>query len=558
MWRSLLPFPLLAATLSAQVPQPNADERSKHIDGLFARMALPGSPGAAVTVIEKSRIVHSAGYGDANLEYGIEITPRTVFHVASISKQFTAFAVVLLEQRGKLSLDDDVRKHLPLVPDFGEPITLRQLAYHTSGLRDQWGSLAIAGWRLDDVITTAHILDFVRHQRELNFAPGTRHLYCNTGYTLLAEVVARVSSSSFPDFTADNVFRPLGMKNTHFHDDHERIVANRAYSYKNVGGRWKRSVLSYANAGATSLFTTSEDLARWLHNFADAKVGGPKAIARLQERGKLKNGRTLNYALGLNHGRQHGLATLSHGGSDAGFRSMAIWFPDKQLGVCVLGNFAECPASELARRVAGIWLQRPAPAETARARPPATREPPAVAVPAAILDRYVGRWLVDGQMAVRVWRDGKSLKVQAMNQPPGMLIARSETEFALAMPPARMRFHVDENGRATRAVIQVLGRRMRAVPAPAGLDSKERLAEFVGTYASDELDARYRIALDGGRLVARHRRHGTIELTPITKDSFVGNRRFFGRIVFERADDGRITGCKLSTRRVWNLWFRRS
>jgi len=201
------------------------------VDQLFTVYDSQHTPGAAVAIVSNGSVIYKNGYGMSNLEYDIPISPSTVFHIASVSKQFTAFALLLLEKDGKLSLDDDIRTYIPEVPDFGETITLRHLANHTSGLRDQWNLLALAGWQLDDVITKEHIMKLVERQKELNFKPGEEYLYCNTGFTLMAEVVARVSGKSFAEFTKDRIFGPLEMNNTLFYDDHEKIVKNRAYSY---------------------------------------------------------------------------------------------------------------------------------------------------------------------------------------------------------------------------------------------------------------------------------------------------------------------------------------
>ena len=246
--------------------KPKALTPGDQVDEVFAPWDNKDSPGAAVAVVQNGTIVYKKGYGMANLEYDIPNSPSTVFHIASVSKQFTAFSILLLEKAGKLSLDDDIRKYIPEVPDFGKTITLRHLATHTSGMRDQWNLLAMAGWRLDDVITKEQVLKLVSKQKALNFNPGEEFVYCNTGFTLLAEVVARVSGQSFAEFTQANIFSPLKMKSTLFYDDHEKIVKNRAYSYHEANG-YKKSVLSYANVGATSLFTTAEDLSLWALNF---------------------------------------------------------------------------------------------------------------------------------------------------------------------------------------------------------------------------------------------------------------------------------------------------
>jgi CubicO group peptidase (beta-lactamase class C family) len=353
------------------------DARAARVDAVFAELAAAHAPGAAVAVVQDGRIVLERGYGSAQLEHDVPITPATVFHVASVSKQFTAFAVAQLAQQGRLSLDDDIRTHLPELHDFGHRITIRHLVHHTSGVRDQWELLMMAGWRLDDVITRDQIMAMMRRQRELNFEPGAEYLYSNMGYTLLAEIVERVTGGSFGAYLRANVFDPLGMSATHVHSDHEMIVPNRAYSYRPVegGGGWRNAVLSYANQGATSLFTTAGDLGRWLVNFETARVGGPQLIAQMRERGVLNSGDTITYAFAISRGRHRGRTTWGHSGADAGFRSYAVHFPDERLGVVVLSNAANANPGRLALAVADIYLGETGPLAQQVAGPPAPSRP---------------------------------------------------------------------------------------------------------------------------------------------------------------------------------------
>jgi CubicO group peptidase (beta-lactamase class C family) len=366
-----LPILKLFLLASAPITLFAQEDPAKRLDGIFQPWSKPGTPGAAVSVIQHGKLVCEKGYGLANLEYDIPVTPQTVYHVASVSKQFTAMALVLLEQEGKLSLNDDLHKYLPELPDYGHKITLRQLLQHTSGIRDQWQTLGLAGWRLDDVITQQQILRVLFRQKELNFVPGTRHLYSNGGYTLAAEVVARVSEQRFPDFCQERIFGPLAMTRTHFHDDHRRIVHDRAYSYEKSGTSFRALPLNYANVGATSLFTTASDLARWLDNFRDPKVGGPTAIGRLQEQAVLADGKRIDYALGLAIGSYCGLKTISHGGGDAGYRSFVLWFPEQELGVAVVSGLASFDSAGTAKKVAEVFLGDKLTSE-------ATNPPPAV------------------------------------------------------------------------------------------------------------------------------------------------------------------------------------
>jgi len=326
------------------------------VDAIFAALDRGDGPGAAVAVVLDGRVVLERGYGLAQLEHAAPITPATVFHVASVSKQFTAFAIILLAQDGKLSLDDPIQKHVPELHDFGVPVRIRHLIHHTSGVRDQWELLQMAGWRMDDVITRDQIMALLARQRELNFEPGAEYLYSNAGYTLLAEIVERVSGQPFDAFLEARVFGPLGMGATHVHHDHLQVVPERAYSYRQTGDGWQNAVLSYANQGATSLFTTPGDLARWLVNLETGDVGGPAAVARLRERGVLNSGDTLNYAFALMRGEHRGRTTWGHSGSDAGFRAQVLHFPAERLGVVVLSNAANGNPGRLAAEVADVFL----------------------------------------------------------------------------------------------------------------------------------------------------------------------------------------------------------
>ncbi|HWN97895.1 MAG TPA: serine hydrolase domain-containing protein, partial [Blastocatellia bacterium] len=335
---------LMEATVLAQSspsdPTGNNSLTGK-VDEVFAVFDKPDSPGCALAVIKDGRIVYKRGYGQSNLEDGVAISPASIFHVASISKQFTAMAIVLLAQQGKLSLDDDVRKYVSEVPDFGERITIRHLIHHTSGLRDQWSLLELAGWREDDVITEGDILELVSRQKELNFKPGAEHLYCNTGYTLLAVIVKRVSGQSLREFADANIFKPLAMTSTHFHDDHSMIVKGRTSAYQRTKqGGLKVSIPVFDTYGATSLFTTVEDMAKWDQNFVDKTVGGEAGINQMLSVGLLNNGKRLGYAFGLSLGEYKGLKTVGHGGADAGYRADFLRFPEQRFSVVCLCNLS--------------------------------------------------------------------------------------------------------------------------------------------------------------------------------------------------------------------------
>jgi CubicO group peptidase (beta-lactamase class C family) len=535
-----------------------ADPYADRVDALFAPWTEPGSPGAAVGVVRDGELVLARGYGLANLEYDIPISSTTVFHIASISKHFTAFAIGLLAAEGRLSLNDDVRQHLPEVPDFGRTITLRHLIHHTSGLRDQWELLAMAGWRLDDVITREHILTMVAHQRALNFEPGAEYLYSNTGYTLLAEIVARVSGQSFAQFTEERVFRPLGMEHTHFHDDHQRLVPNRAYSYAPSGSGWMSMPLNYANVGATSLFTTVADLATWERNFRTAGVGGATLLQEMLTPGVLNNGETIAYAHALMLGEYRGLSTVSHSGADAGYRTAYLRFPDQGFAVIVFSNLSTFNPVRLAQQVAEVYLgdlmqpERPRRAQ----RPP--RAERAVRLSERELAARAGLFAnpANDQLRRIEFRSGRLVLAHG----PGYELRPLDPQRFVAVGTqvaVELTFEYEAGSSAPARLREVVDSGEPAVYLPVAEVPVAQLAAFAGTYYSEELGTTYRLQVRGGRLVAEHRRHTETQLIPTLPDRFIGESWWFRRLVFTRDRTGAVDGFQLTGGRVRDLRFTR-
>src|SRR5580693_8208012 len=354
----LIAILLGAGTSSSQTLPPDA---AKQIDKVFEKWDKPDSPGCSLGVYKDGKIAYKRGYGMANLNDDIPNTPATVFHVASMSKQFTAASIVLLAQQGKLSLDDDVRKYIPELPDFGQRITIRHLIHHTSGLRDQWNLLDLAGWRYSlDLITDDDVMSVMTRQKDLNFKPGEKHVYCNTGYTLMGLIVKRVSGMSLREFTAKNIFEPLGMTHTHFRDDHAEIVKHNALGYgqEDKNKPFRLSVTNFDTVGATSLHTTVEDLQLWDENFYHPRLGDQAFLEQMLERGKLNNGEQLDYAFGLVVSKYKGLPTVDHGGADAGYRSDLTRFPEQHFSAAVLCNSADANPTGLVHQVADIFLAK--------------------------------------------------------------------------------------------------------------------------------------------------------------------------------------------------------
>ena len=536
------------ASAAGAAPAPAAAPAAA-VDSIMAAYARPGSPGAVVLVFRGDQQLFARGYGLADVEHGAPITPRTPFHVASVSKQFTAFAIAMLAAQGRISLDDEVRRHLPEFPHFGQRITLRHLLHHTSGLRDQWSLWVLAGGLADDVIRQDDLLRLIYRQRELNFAPGTAHMYSNTGYTLLAEVVERVTGEDFGRWMKANVFQPLGMDETQIYDDHTRIVPGRAYSYRADGDGFEKAVLSYANAGATSLFTTAEDMARWLRNMGSGQVGGPQVWEMMRRRGVLAGGDTLQYALGLLVAKHRGLDVIFHGGADAGYRSNVSYYPQLDAGVVVLANVASIDADDISDSVAEAFFSaemNPAPARpAAQPAPQAAPAGPFVEVDSAVLDRYVGEWALERTNRFRFVREADSL---VLTSGPRRTAVRATSDSTFVVPElgAQITFHHDSGAAVTRATILQRGRTATLVRVVPYTPSSEELQAYPGRYYSPELETLYTVVLQEGRLLARHRRHGDVSLMPEEAGVFRGSESWFAAVRFERGADGAVTALRVS------------
>jgi CubicO group peptidase (beta-lactamase class C family) len=524
-------------------------------DKVFAKWDSTVTPGCALSVMKDGQIIYKRGYGMADLDHDVTINSGTVFHVASISKQFTAAAILLLVQEGKLSLDDDVHKYIKELPDFGAPITIRELIHHTSGLRDQWSLLGMAGWRYSlDLITDDDVLEVMSRQKDLNFKPGEKHVYCNTGYTLLAQIVKRVSGQSFREFTTSRIFEPLGMKSTHFRDDHAEIVKHIAYGYEEGKGEnvFRLSVTNFDTVGATSLLTTVEDLARWDENFYHPIVGGPALVEQQLLRGKLNSGKELDYASGLVHGTYRGLATVDHGGADAGYRADLLRFPQQHFSVACLCNQAETNPSDLARKVADVYL-----AGELKEPPPARAETLAkpVPVPDERLTQYAGLyWKQDEERSMLiVHKDGK-LFLSESDEDRLELSPLAENRFQLVRFPVSFTFDQASAGAPWRLSVQGQGEETPDVfeRAKEFQPTPEQLTGYAGSYVSSEIDPVYRIVIEGSGLVLKRLKSKPQQLRPTIADYFEGPN---GSLHFQRDGSGNVTGFVLDSGRIKNFRF---
>jgi CubicO group peptidase (beta-lactamase class C family) len=539
----LLVFPvcLRARTLPDTIQQ--------KIDQVF-KSYTSKTPGCAIAIIQNGALVFQKGYGMANLEYSIPVSPNTIFHIASESKQYVAFCILLLEKQGKLSVDDDVRKYLDFVPDFGYKITIRHLILHTSGLRDQWQLLANAGWQLDDVITQEHVLKLIAQQKALNFPPGEEFLYCNTGYTLLAEIVKKVSGLSLRQFVDQNIFKPLGMENSHFNDDYREIVPNRAYSYFPKGNGFQNAILSYSIVGATSLLTTVLDEVKWLDNLETGKVGGKELVEKMKETGNLNDGRKLNYAYALTIDKFKGWEQIGHGGGDAGFRTYACRIPEKKLGLVVFSNSSIADPGYLVRQVAGILITD------------SKEEPKSVSnlryADSTLLKKLQGSYYSErGNTGKLIWENGK---LQARNfflPSPNNIKLSILTTNRYALDEKGPFLIVDEKNASADPVMEMKIENPNNIilymrqPKTAQVIT----AEFSGRYYCPETEAFYIITEKDGVLSLEHRKFSTVTLKYIAPDQFTCSNWWMDHIRFLRDTNGKITAFEVNSGRIQHLRY---
>ena len=521
------------------------DPRAARVDALFNELNRRDGPGAAVVVVRNGKVLLRRGYGLADLKHHVPVTPSTVFDTASLSKQFTGLAVAMLVTEGKIKLSDDIRKYIPKLPDTGRPVTVSQLLHHTSGVRDWGGTLSVAGWRPDDPITFKQILTMAYSQRSSNFVPGAEHLYSNTGYNLLAEMVQRVTGSSFRAWTDEHIFRPLGMNNTHVRDDYKEVIADRASGYARApDGSYRNTPDNLVAFGSSSVFSTADDFARWLINFNGMAVGGRDALAMMLEPATLNDGTLVNYGFGITHGanRYKGLPFFTSSGEFASFNCFDAYFPEQKFGVIVLANTSESviSAQDAVIKITDIYLEK----EFAATKPsdvPAPAPSRNVSLIPALLDQYAGVYRLGADSFMRVQRLGTVLLSQIPHQGVVVMSPRSDREFWVEREEegAAVSFLRDAAGKVT--ALEYRGQRAPKLNQ-SDLRPPARLADYAGDYDTEELGTSYRVVVKNGALEMQHRRRGPVPLSWLWKDEFGSLDAYFGSVDFLRDAAGRVTG----------------
>jgi CubicO group peptidase (beta-lactamase class C family) len=548
----LILLPLFIFGQSAEKKEKPLSPNEK-MDELFDFWNRLDQPGFAVVVVKDGQVVYQKVFGLACQEHGVAITPNTVFNIATAAEPFVGMAVAMLEKQGKLSLDDDVRKYLPEIPDFGTPVKLRHLIYQTSGLRDWLSVLQLSG-RDKEEVTLEQVLKMVKAQKKLAFSPGDRFQDSNTNYDLLAEIIKRASGKPFSDWAWENIFKPLKMTRTQFRDNYRSIFDDQAFSYNFTRREYLKGIDNLSLVGSHSLFASIADLAKWLLNVETGQVGGQELFAKMFTAGRLNNGQSAVFGYGVNVNPGTGRRQVSLTGNWAGSGAALSYVPDQKFGFVVLANWDYTPVEGFVQDIIDIYL--PAPAA------PSTKNPPAVAkkavkVSAQTLDALVGDYRFAPGRIFTVSRTDGQLNID-LNGAKFPLTALSETEFLLDIADARITFQKNKEGKIQQFVWKQGGGEQTAPRVVLVKPTPQELQEFAGAYSNEELDLRYAVELRGATLFVMTPGQSDIRLAPDEKDHFTTSSRIFPMVIFQRDGQNRVTGFIIDSDPVRDLVFKKN
>ncbi len=550
--KSLLTI-LLVIIYSVSNAQIN-DIAVKSIDSMVNNWNRAKAPGGAIGIMQNGKIIYTNSFGLASIDYNIPNRDTTLFNIASISKQFTSLGIIKLHLEGKLSIDDDIRKYLPFVPDFGNKITIRHLMHHTSGLRDLHSILTLAGWRENDPRSNKDLIRVMKNQRDLNFKPGDMYLYSNTNYIFMALIIEYITDEVFEQWMKREIFNPLGLHNTYVEANSTDVVPNNATSYnQKKDNSYSRSVEYWNYTGSGNIHTNVYDLLRWQNNYIKPTPGWEKAFDMIQTTDLLNNGDYLDYAFGVRIDSINNIKRVSHGGSIGGFRSFACTFPDKNISIVLLTNFSRGNPRGKLNRVAEIII--PELKEIADKEVLFNNKKTAKI---RNIKKFEGDYWFDKAYSWRkiyVKNDTLWYHRKMGNESPLRYIGNSEF---IIMPKAKWRVKFITDKRVVKSMIVKSNRFTNIFKPFTPVDiSPEYIKEYTGRYYSPELDTYYTITSEDDTLMGHHPRHGDFLIEALAKrDKFISNSPL-KEILFIRDSNNNIIGMRVSYSRVKNLWLKK-
>ena len=533
-----------------------SEAETAKIDSLFLNWTKDNSPGGAIGIMQNNKVVYSKAFGLASLEYKVPNTTETIFNTGSVSKQFTAMGIVLLHQKGLLNVNDDIRKHLPDLPDFGHVITIKHMLHHTSGMRSLHAMLNLAGWRGDDSRTNADLYRFMLKQKELNFKPGDEYLYCNTGYMLMVNIIEKITNEKFPEWMKANIFEPLGMENTYVEDLYSRIVPNNATSYRQRANDMIRAVEYWGYVGSGNMHSTTSDLLIWLNHFDKPNSTWSAAFKIMQMVTKLNDGSENPYAFGVGINEINGYKKIQHGGAIGGFRSYVSTYPEKELSIAILTNFSSSNPGGKESQIANILLDKKEVSETEKSKKMVEKS----AIKVAVKNLYqfeASYWNDKENSSRKIYVKNDTLRYSRSNNDESPLVPISSNEFKMIGPPNYLvvKFNLTKNGLKTMQVSVDNGPFSYAEAYGILTNTTKNMTDYVGRFYSPELESTYDILIKNERLIAHHARHGDLPIKILKKDVLEIPQTAI--IKYERKDDQTVNGIRISNGRARNVWFKK-
>ena len=537
-----------------------AENPEKRLDQMMMAYDGDDRPGGVVGVVDDGELDVVRAYGMANLSHGIPWERGTISNIGSVTKQFTAMGILLLQAQGKLSLDDEIRKHIPELPDFGTPVTIRHLLNHTGGYREIYNLLPILGLEGEDTFARARAITVVQRQPELQAPPNTEWNYNNTGFILLSLAAERLSGQSFADYMRENVFEPLGMRDTRVKMVQGELIPGSAQGYSPAeGGGFRTTRDLSASAGAGGIYTTVEDLTRWLLNYRDAKLGGPEAIEAITTTAVLESGDSTGYGLGLGLGEMGGRTQYSHTGGDISHRAYLTYFPELESGVIVMSNNAAFDLS-VGERIARVFFGDDFEQEEEEA---AVEDAPGEegGMSDERKEAITGDWVIEVQgmsLPMAVTLEEGDVFVTMEGQSKTVARVASDSTIAIAAAQATFTFRFESDGGAKSGALEQAGTEMTLRRVENAELTGETLDAYAGRYFSEELETFYEVTVEDGALVAHHVDMEPLPLRHTGGDDFSSSVIFLNTIAFQRAGNGRVTGFNVSNGRTQGVWFRKS
>ncbi|MHA7864541.1 serine hydrolase domain-containing protein [Flagellimonas marinaquae] len=533
-----------------------SEEKIEQIDSLFTPWNAANHPGGTVLISKKGEILFSRAYGLASLEYNIPNTLNTRFNIGSLSKQFTAMGIVLLEEQNKLSFDDDIRKYIPELAPYDTTITIRHLLHHTSGIRDIHGLLGLAGWRAADLETNEDVYRVFKNQKDLNFNPGDELSYSNTGYIFLARIIEKISGLNFDKWMKQNIFDPLGMKNTYVETQHDRIVANNATSYY-LRDDFKRAIEYWGYFGSGNMHSKIEDLNIWLQNFSTPQKEWASAFNTLLTRTPLNNGFETAFGFGVRIEEYEGKKVIQHGGSVGGFRAIARVFPGEQLHMVILSNYSKSGVGAKTNIISDILLSK-SKVTPEKSTTQKSKTPEFLALPKNRLKKFEGIYWSDSEKSGRkIYLENDTLRYSSSPENSWPLVPTDEHTFIMMHPSIQPVVTFDSN---THQMTIKTGDNLPGVFTflQKDLDTNRKdLHLFVGHYYSPELKTTYSIFKEGDAMYIEHARHGKMKLKQLYNTIF-STEEPIGILEIKKDKNHKVLGLTMSNGRTRNVWFKRA